>query len=485
MHETDTAAGESAHTLRRELRAHHLFALSFGSIVGTGWITGVGIWLGLAGSFGSVIGFALGGLVMILIAVCYSQLAVRYPRAGGEISYAYHMWGLNVAFVTGWLMVLLYVTAITFQAVVLGWMLDVLLSGAWRGPRLYAVRGEAVYLVPTLAGIGLGLLIVWINNRGVRGMAQFQTVLTFGKIIVSLVFFGGALSVGNLEYLAPKWTHDSNDFSMVGLWAVFATTPFFLAGFDVVPLAMGEKSAATSRRAVHVAIIGSLVAAVAYYALVILAAAVSLPREQLLAADLPAIAAFERAFGSLWLAKLALVAGLMGVLTCWNASVFAASRVLYALGESRLVPGWFAHLHPRFGTPGRAAAFASAMGLLCLMLGKAVVLPVINASACCLTVVSVIVCVGLLRLQLAARSSGDQQIPRIPGGLVTIVAATLGSIFTVLVVFREAWHSSDAAVPIEWLIFGAWVALGGVFWLATRTSRHTISEEQRRQALLG
>lgn len=471
-------------TLRRELKAHHLFALSFGTIVGTGWITGVGIWLGLAGSLGSILGFALAGFVMVLIALCYAQLAVRYPRAGGEITYAYHMWGLDTAFVTGWFMVLIYVTSISFQAVVLGWMLDVLAPQELRGPRLYTVLGEPVYLMPTLAGIALGVAIAWINYRGVRGVAQFQSWLTFGKIAVSLVFFACTLAVGRLEYLEPAWGPREGELATAGMWAVFATTPFFLAGFDVVPLAMGESAVSTSRRTVHIAIVGSLVAAVVYYALVILSASVALPRAELLAADLPAIAAFERAFGSALLAKLALVAGLMGVFTCWNASVFAASRVLYTLGESRLVPAALAHLHPRFATPGRAAIFASVVGLLCLPLGKGAILPIINASACCLALVSVVVCLGLLRLH-ARPGKTSATVPAIPGGIMTLVAATLGAAFTAYIAFREAWRYSTAAIPVEWVIFGVWSALGFVFWILTRRARHAISETERRKRLLG
>jgi basic amino acid/polyamine antiporter, APA family len=458
--------------LRRVLKGHHLFALSFGTIVGTGWITALGIWLGLAGSLGSIVGFTLGGAVMILIAFCYAQLAVRYPQAGGEIIYAYQMWGTRTAFVTGWLMVLIYITAISFQTVALAWMLEVLVAPEIRGPRLYSVLGEPVYAFPLVFAVLVGALIAWLNRHGVAGLARFQSVLTFGKIAISLVFFGFAIGRGEVENLEPLWSPQAGERSWTGLWAVFATAPFFLAGFDVIPLAMGEKSATTSRRAVYIAIVGSLVAAIVYYALVILAGAMLLPRTELLAAELPAVAAFEQAFSSPLLAKLVLVAGLMGVLTCWNSSVFAAGRVLYAMAESRMIPGWFAHLHPQFATPARAALFATLAGLLLLPFGRSVIFPIVNASGSSVALVALIVCLGLLRLR------------RQPS--VLLVSATLGAAFIVVMAFWEAWRSArPGTVPLEWLIFLAWILLGAAFWMSTRRSRSAITEDERRTRLLG
>lgn len=248
-------------TLRRELKGYHLFALSFGSIVGTGWITGVGIWLNLAGTWGAVIGFALGGAVISLIGLCYAQLAIRYPRAGGEISYSYEMWGIDAAFICGWLMVLIYVSAISFQAIVVGWFIDAALP-QFRGPLLYQVAGEPVHATTLVVAGALALLIYRINRNGVGEAASFQAWSTFIKILISLSFFGAALTVGDVANFDPAWSPRPGDVSIAGIWAVFATTPFFLGGFDVVPLAMGERAESVSSRAVHVAIVGSVAAAV-------------------------------------------------------------------------------------------------------------------------------------------------------------------------------------------------------------------------------
>jgi amino acid transporter len=470
--------------LRRQLSAHHLFALSFGTIIGTGWITGLGIWLGLAGPFGSIAGFALGAVVMLLIGLCYARLAVRHRRSGGAIAYAYDLWGVDAAFASGWCMVLVYVTAISFQTVAIAWMLEALLTPAVRGPALYTAFGENVYAITALAALAVGASIAWLNYRGVQVLARFQSVLTFAKIAIAVVFFACALAVGRVEYLEPGWSADATGFSAAGMWAVFATAPFFLAGFDVIPLAMGETSPHVTRRAVYVAIIGSLVAAAVYYALVILCGALLVPRADLLEASLPTAAAFERAFDSSFAAKAVLAAGLMGVLTCWNSSVFAAGRVLHAMAESKLIPGWFACLHPLHATPARAVLFASILGLLLVPFGRAVIHAIVNTSGSSLAIVGLIVCLGLLRERVRVR-----RVSRHAGsitGLLLFLFAALGAAFIVVMALAESWRSSRVgAMPVELLIFAAWLSLGAVFWSMTRHSRSTISEAERRARLLG
>jgi basic amino acid/polyamine antiporter, APA family len=467
--------------LKRELKTHHLFALSFGSIIGTGWITGVGLWIGLAGSYGAILGFVMGGIVIGLIGLCYTQLAVRFPKAGGEISYAYRMWGLGAAFICGWFMVLIYISSIAFQMVVIGWFLGILAPGM-QGPVLYTVLGEAVHLVPLLASVPIALLILRVNLVGVRQAAAAQSWLTYVKVLIAIGFFALALTHGDSANLDPKWDGATAG-GMAGIWAVFAMTPFFLGGFDVVPLAMGERAHGTRVRGVMLAIVGSIAAAVLFYVCVIVATAISIDRTQLLAADLPVIRAFEASFDSSLMAKAVLLAGALGVLSCWNASVFAAGRVLFALGESQLIPSRFGTLHARHATPGFAMKFATIAALLLVPMGKGMIMPIVNTGGSCLAVVALVVCAGLWRLHRSGelRSTGIV----VPGGLITIIAATLGALFVLSVGLREGWNAAEGGVPVEWALLAGWSALGGLFWHLTSGERLRVSDLQRRLQLLG
>ncbi len=86
------------------------FCLAFGSMIGVGWVTALGSWLRNAGPMGAVIAFALGGLLMILIGLCYAEVTPMLPLAGGEVAYAYKGFGMVESFVVGWFLAFGYLS---------------------------------------------------------------------------------------------------------------------------------------------------------------------------------------------------------------------------------------------------------------------------------------------------------------------------------------------------------------------------------------
>ena len=67
----------------RGLTRLQLFMMSFGAIVGVGWITILGQWLERAGPGGSVIALALGAAAMTLVAGNYGLLARQERLSAG------------------------------------------------------------------------------------------------------------------------------------------------------------------------------------------------------------------------------------------------------------------------------------------------------------------------------------------------------------------------------------------------------------------
>ncbi|MFB0907803.1 MAG: hypothetical protein QMB03_05900, partial [Spirosomataceae bacterium] len=72
-----------------------MFSLAFGAMIGVGWVTAMGSWLSNAGPLGSVIAFALGGLLMLAIGLCYAEVTSALPLSGGEVAYAYKAYGTS------------------------------------------------------------------------------------------------------------------------------------------------------------------------------------------------------------------------------------------------------------------------------------------------------------------------------------------------------------------------------------------------------
>lgn len=86
--------------LRRAIGRGGFFSLAFGAIVGSGWVVVLGDWLKAAGPGGASLGFLAGALVMVLVALCYGELAARSTAAGGEFLYTLETFGRFPAFLS-------------------------------------------------------------------------------------------------------------------------------------------------------------------------------------------------------------------------------------------------------------------------------------------------------------------------------------------------------------------------------------------------
>src|ERR1051326_508641 len=112
--------------LQKTIGSWQFFTLSFAAIVGVGWIVVLGGWLRQSGPIGAVIAFLLASVAMMLVGLCYAELVTTLPVSGGEIAYAYEIFGLRTSFVTGWFLALVYVATATFEAISAGWIAAVL-----------------------------------------------------------------------------------------------------------------------------------------------------------------------------------------------------------------------------------------------------------------------------------------------------------------------------------------------------------------------
>ena len=112
--------------LRQQLGSFQFFAIAFGSIIGVGWMVVVGDWLQSAGPLGVSLAFLGSAGMIVLVGLCYAELATMLPVAGGEIAYTYLTSGPFLAYGVGWFLVLGYVAICAFEAVSLGRILGFL-----------------------------------------------------------------------------------------------------------------------------------------------------------------------------------------------------------------------------------------------------------------------------------------------------------------------------------------------------------------------
>ena len=95
--------------MHKTIKLRQLFTLGVGTIVGVAWLMVLGPVIAGAGPIGAVIAFIIGAVAMIPIALCYAELSGVLPHAGGEIVYAFEIFGTRLAYVAGLCLAFIYI----------------------------------------------------------------------------------------------------------------------------------------------------------------------------------------------------------------------------------------------------------------------------------------------------------------------------------------------------------------------------------------
>jgi basic amino acid/polyamine antiporter, APA family len=471
----------SSSQLSKDIGASQFFTLAFGSIIGVGWVVALSAWLSQAGSLGAVIGFVGGGLLIMLVGLCYVEISTMFPVSGGEVVFTYEIFGTRTSFAVGWLFVLAYIAITAFEAISIGWIAGTLFPGI-QGPTLYTNGGSEVQAGTLLLGLGGMALLIFLSYRGTRFATGFQDLLTYAKIGLAIVFISVGIGWGKVENLTPLFRRGESGSLLTGIFAVFLTAPFWYGGFNIIPQVMGEKAPQTSLKTVGRTLLFSIAVSGAFYCLIILASSMSLPRDQLSALNLPVAEVFTAAYNFPTLTKIVLVTALLGNFTAWNGVIVSGSRILFALGRAQIIWHGFGNVHPVFRSPATSVIFVGAVATLGVFLGRSAIIPIVNLASACFVLGYLLICIGVLKLR---KTRPEHERPyRVPGGIVTAVLAVAGSVFMLFLSLYQPYVDAKGGVPLEWICLFAWVVLGVIFWIVAKKLRGGITEQQRRELII-
>lgn len=467
--------------LRKTIKLRQLFTLGAGTIIGVAWLMVLGTVLEEAGPLGAAVAFGMGASAMIPIALCYAEIAGMLPFAGGEVVYAYEIFGIKTAYVAGICLAFTYIINSIFFAVSVGWLVNKLLPGI-QGAYLYSVLGQRIHLGDLVIGLGGMLFIAILNFRGTKSTTKLQDAATYGLIIATCIFVVAGIVGGDTRNFEPLVVKADWAWGWGGVLAVLAITPFFYAGFNLIPQALEEMSNEADKARLSGVLTICILATLIFYCLVITAVVMTLPRQELLSFDLPIPGAFAVAFGSKLLADVVLFAGLVGLIAAWNAIFFAAVRVLYALGRSQIIHPAFGRLHNAYRSPSFAVLIVALIGVVGIFLGRGALLPVVNVTSTLISLMYVIVTFGVLRARRLLPNSARPF--RVPGGMMVIYIAAFTSIFLVSLSLYQQYQSSRIGLPVEWYLLGVLAIFGLGLWWYSRELRNRIFPEARRRLIL-
>lgn len=453
------ACADGGETAARSLGGFELFTLAFGAIVGVSWIVLVGDWLELAGPLGSILAFTLGGVVVLIVGYSYAELGSLFPRSGGELVFAMHIYGPRTAYAVASILLLLYLSLVAFESVSISWVFAALVP-VLTGPTLYRVADAGVSLGGATVGMIASLLIATINYRGARSAGRLQDYLTIAKILMVFIFIVAGLCRTDTRNLQPLFGMRAGKGALDGFLSLLGSTPLFFAGFGVITQAMGAARPHEFARLGRI-LIAVIAASVAFYGLAILVVAGLVDPRRVARYELPAVQAFKMAFGSTALVDVVLAVGLLGLMTVWNAVFFAAVRVMEGLSEQRVLEVTAFRRRGLTSAPG-AVLVALAVSASGALLGRSILLPIVSVAGFAVTLLFLFVCVACLRRR---RRRPDLSPPyRVPGGASTIVLGIALSCALAVTSMIGFFGSATSYMPVELKVIVIWSVLAMMLW---------------------
>jgi basic amino acid/polyamine antiporter, APA family len=167
-----------------------------------------------------------------------------------------------------------------------------------------------------------------------------------------------------------------------------------------------------------------------------------------------------------------LIAAVISLAKTWSAMAWIASRLLFAQARHGFLPRVFAEVEPRSGAPRLAVVFVTAATLVGLLLGRGAILPIVDMVSIC-SALSMILCIIVLlrRRRMDAQNAVAQPNFTVPGGKLVILVALVSAIIMISLALIQPLLRGAKTVPLEWVLMGAWGAIGIVVWSSTHRLR--------------
>lgn len=429
-------------------------------MVGVGWLVVMDDWLSRGGALGALLGFLIGGAVLLPIGWVYGKLVAAMPDAAGEIAYTSAVFPQPVSFATGWMMTLAYFIVCPWEAVAVGRIAAYIIPGLDSIP-LYTIAGRPVFLPHLCVGLGLTALLTILNYRGIRLSASFQNWTSFGTLALFVVFVGIGVSHGSPANFPPLFSHAP----LVSILLVIQIVPYFMTGFESVGKAAEEASPGFRSRGFFRAIWMAIFVGTLFYASIVSAVALVAPWHQLTHETFMTAVAFQHAVGARWIVNIILAAALLSLFKCFNGNFVAASRLVFALGRRGMIHPRAGSVHSRHHTPAAAVLCIGIATGICMLLGDAILVPITEVGSVACAIGWSAACAACLAL---ARKNQNWRLST-PERAIAAFALLVGIAMVLMKILPGIpGHFSVS----EWIALGGWIALGAIA-SATR-SRTTV-----------
>ena len=307
--------------------------------------------------------FILITIAILPTAISFAVMNNRRPSAGSGSTWLWESVAPPVGLWLGWIMITAYLVVCSIYPPGFGLFFNSLLSIFGIGTNVWT--GIA-------GGVASVLICGYIAHRNIRlGAAVIGVLMVFeaGFVLLLSLFIvikGGTLGHFTLTPFDP--TAAKAGLTGLSLAAIFA----FLSIAGVDSIAPVAEESDTPKRLIPLGTILITLIAGLYWTITSYGFAISIPVQQVAdyvnAGQLtPVLPIAHQYIGGLDI--LVPITGFTATLASFGASVYAASRLMYAVSREGFLPSFFARLHPQHHTPWNAEATALGVALVLFVLG--------------------------------------------------------------------------------------------------------------------
>ena len=349
-------ASSEAAQLVRTLGMRDLLLLFVGSVIGSGIFLTPGLILRqVDGSVGlALLVWVIGGILSLLGALTYAELAAANPAAGGLYVFIRDGFGRAAAFLYGWCLFLVIASG----------------SVAALARAFTRYLAEIIPLSAVESTIVSALMIgvvTAVNVRGTRKSSDLQNWTTLVKVGLIVILSAALLALGRhggeVPAAAGATQHGFTLLSSFGLAMIAVLWAY--EGWQFGTYSAGE--VIEPQKAFPRAFLLGSLSLVGLYLVAVIAYLLALGPAAATASDAIAATAATAVLGP-WAGRAIALTILVSTFSAANSVILTAPRVFYAMANDNLFFKKLAEVHPRFRTP---AAAVIALGVWSAVLASA------------------------------------------------------------------------------------------------------------------
>ncbi|XP_064459308.1 cationic amino acid transporter 4-like isoform X2 [Ornithodoros turicata] len=337
-------------SLKRCLTTFDITLLGIGHMMGSGiYVLSPSVAKSIAGP-ALIVSYIIAGIASLLAALAYAEFGVRFPRAGSAYSYSYFSVGEFWAFFVGWNVVLENVIGISAVSRACSSYIDSLTHGAIK-EYISNVTGEmpGPYLSshPDFLALLIIVLYVAFMSVGVQATSWLNNILCCVNIFVLFIIIGVGAYFADFNNWTNPETGGFTPYGVHGVLAASASCFFAYVGFDAIA-ASGEEAVNPQKSLPIATFISMTVVTVLYVAVSAVLTLMINYKDIIPDSGLPD--ALE-ANGAVWAKIVVIIGALCGMSTVLIGTLYALTRIAYAMADDGLIMKIFGFVNKRTQIP--------------------------------------------------------------------------------------------------------------------------------------